>query len=239
MTEAGQRIAAEIRDKGAITFARFMELALYCPNIGYYEKEEDIIGRRGDYYTSVSVGPLFGELLAFQFAEWLQEYPCPDAAAGKSRASGIKDKNSPVLRIVEAGAHAGDLAKDILGWLRQYRSSLLQNLEYWVVEPSDRRRSHQQQNLREFSSMVHWVREIAEFTQEMDSEFCALGSESVRGIIFSNELLDAMPVHRLGWDAKARTWLVLCAPCSCRMPAYPFAARRGLHALPRALKVPA
>src|ERR1039458_7647041 len=73
MNEVGQRIAGEIRDRGAITFARFMELALYCPNCGYYEKEEDIIGVRGDYYTSVSVGSLFGELLAFQVAEWLQE----------------------------------------------------------------------------------------------------------------------------------------------------------------------
>ena len=59
--------------RAAITFARFMELALYCPNCGYYEREEDIIGRQGDYYTSVSVGSLFGELLAFQFAEWLAQ----------------------------------------------------------------------------------------------------------------------------------------------------------------------
>src|ERR1035441_6127471 len=91
MNEVGQRIAGEIRDRGAITFARFMELALYCPNCGYYEKEEDIIGVRGDYYTSVSVGSLFGELLAFQVAEWLQEgwgakdewqRPSPDFKAG-------------------------------------------------------------------------------------------------------------------------------------------------------------
>ena len=73
MSEAAEKIAEEIAGNGAITFARFMELALYCPVCGYYEKEEDIIGRRGDYYTSVSVGSLFGELLAFQFAEWLEE----------------------------------------------------------------------------------------------------------------------------------------------------------------------
>jgi len=39
--------------------------------MGYYEKEEDSIGRHGDFYTSVSVGSLFGELLGWQFAEWL------------------------------------------------------------------------------------------------------------------------------------------------------------------------
>ncbi len=48
-----------------------MELALYCPDCGYYETKVDI-GRRGDFYTSVSVGGLFGELLACQFANWLE-----------------------------------------------------------------------------------------------------------------------------------------------------------------------
>jgi len=45
-----------------------MELALYCPVYGYYEKEEDSIGRHGDFYTSVSVGSLFGGMLGWQFA---------------------------------------------------------------------------------------------------------------------------------------------------------------------------
>ena len=82
MNEVGERIAGEIRVRGAVTFARFMELALYCPNCGYYEKEEDIIGRRGDYYTSVSVGSLFGELLACQFGEWLAELDPRNAERG-------------------------------------------------------------------------------------------------------------------------------------------------------------
>ena len=64
-------IKAEMAAAGAIPFARFMELALYCPDYGFYERESDTVGRRGDFYTSVSVGALFGELLAFQFAEWL------------------------------------------------------------------------------------------------------------------------------------------------------------------------
>ena len=65
-------IANDIRHhSGWIPFSRFMELALYCPVYGYYEQEQDIIGRRGDFYTSVSVGSLFGELLAWQFADWL------------------------------------------------------------------------------------------------------------------------------------------------------------------------
>lgn len=54
-----------------------MELALYCPNYGYYERQEDNIGCQGDYYTNASVGSLFGDLLAFQFAEWLEEIEAP------------------------------------------------------------------------------------------------------------------------------------------------------------------
>jgi hypothetical protein len=47
-----------------------MELALYCPELGYYDRFPHRIGTDGDYYTSVSVGPLFGWLLAMQFARW-------------------------------------------------------------------------------------------------------------------------------------------------------------------------
>ena len=53
-------------------FARFMELALYHPGGGYYERGRGNVGRGGDFYTSVSTGPLFGELLAFQLGEWLE-----------------------------------------------------------------------------------------------------------------------------------------------------------------------
>ena len=64
-------IREEILESGVISFARFMELALYCPETGYYETKKDTVGQRGDFITSVSTGSLFGELLAFQFAEWL------------------------------------------------------------------------------------------------------------------------------------------------------------------------
>src|SRR5881392_4095353 len=97
-------ISEEIAQRGSITFARFMELALYCPVYGYYEREQDTIGRRGDFYTSVSVGSLFGELLAWQFAGWL-ERPSVEAES---------QPDWPRRQIVEAGAHEGRLAKDIL-----------------------------------------------------------------------------------------------------------------------------
>jgi SAM-dependent MidA family methyltransferase len=156
-----------------------MELALYCPVCGYYEKEKDSVGKRGDFYTSVSVGSLFGELLAWQLSEWLEQ---PDHASGQAQ-------------ILEAGAHAGRLARDVLYWVRQWRPALYPRIEYILLETSPRRRDWQKSELAEFADHVRWV-----------ARFEELGHEGIHGIVFSNELLDAMPVHRLAWDAGAKEW---------------------------------
>ena len=172
-----QLIRAEIERHGPITFARFMELALYAPGAGYYEGRRKI-GREGDFFTSVRAGPLFGELLAFQFAEWLET----DCAVDKSL-------------LVEAGPHDAMLAADILPWLRRRRPGLLARLEYVLIESSAARRQWQEQTLRDWRTQVRWVADVAE-----------LGVRQVIGIIFSNEFLDALPVHRLSWCAQERNW---------------------------------
>src|ERR1700677_3880859 len=119
---------------GVLPFSRFMELALYCPKLGYYETKKDSVGRRGDFYTSASVGDLFGQLLAFQFAEWLEE---------------LKSKSSQ-LRIVEVGTHNGQLAMDVLTWLQSGRQALFEKLEYCIVEPSATRQEWQCETLKSF-----------------------------------------------------------------------------------------
>jgi SAM-dependent MidA family methyltransferase len=177
MNALTQIIREEIQKRGAITFARFMELALYCPEYGYYERESDTVGREGDFYTSVSVGTLFGELLAFQFAEWLEKIPA--------------DK----IQIVEAGAHDGQLAADILRWMKRFRPDVFERLNYMFIEPSTTRQLWQQKNLAEFSSCVRWIPTLPE------NSF-----GKIHGVVFANELLDAMPVHRLFWDAARRDW---------------------------------
>jgi SAM-dependent MidA family methyltransferase len=178
-----------MRKSGHITFARFMELALYCPVYGYYEKEKDTAGRRGDFFTSVSVGSAFGELLAFQFARWLAE-----ARDVKSRIGGSA---RPAIRIIESGAHDGKLAADILLWLREHRPSLLAGIRYGIIEPSPLQQARQRKTLSGFGEKIFW-------TEDWKGLRRATGG--IRGIIFSNELLDAMPVHRLGWDAAGRSW---------------------------------
>jgi SAM-dependent MidA family methyltransferase len=176
-------IRNEILKHGAISFARFMELALYCPGTGYYEKNRDVVGRRGDFVTSVSAGSLFGELLAFQFAEWLE-------AEVSSQQSAV--------RICEAGAHDGKLASDILRWLQTHRPKLFSEIEYWILEPSPTRQQWQRETLNNFSN-VRW---FAGF----DDLKLKTKKLKLHGVLFGNELLDAFPVRRFGWDAPAKKW---------------------------------
>ncbi len=192
MNHLSEIIRCEAAQRGVLSFARFMELALYCPVHGYYETKKDNPGWHGDFYTSVSVGELFGQLLAFQFAEWLEEQ--------------VHSPQSTV-HIVEAGAHDGQLARDILAWLRSNRPELLDQIEYWIVEPSSRRQEWQGETLREFAPRVRWFAGFHSLLQERTCHSSpATCHPPLRGVIFSNELLDAMPVHRFGWDAAKKTW---------------------------------
>ena len=162
--------------RGVISFRRFMKLALYCPEIGYYERENERVGRGGDFVTSVSTGSLFGQLLAFQFASWCEDFSGP-------------------VQWVEAGAHDGRLAADILAGARERSPELFERLNYCIVEPSERRQGWQRKLLDPFGEKVRWVNSLQD-----------LAREGVNGVFFSNELLDAFPVHRLGWDAGGKRW---------------------------------
>ena len=191
MSPLSEIIRREAAQRGVLSFARFMELALYCPVHGYYETKKDNPGRHGDFYTSVGVGELFGQLLAFQFAEWLETLnPQPST-----------------FNLVEAGAHDGRLAKDILAWLQLNRPELLDQIEYWIIESSARRQEWQGETLREFAPRVRWFAGFQSLLQERTCHSSpATRHPLLRGVIFSNELLDAMPVHRFGWDAQNKKW---------------------------------
>ncbi len=158
-------------------FAEFMQRALYDPQRGYYSSPHSQIGRRGDFFTSVSVGPFFGELLAFQFARWLEA---------------LRNTALP-LQFIEAGAHDGQLALDILSATQQSEPKLFASLEYWIVEPSAARREIQQRKLACFAN-ARWFESLAEIRGRAN------------GVFFSNELLDAFPVHVFRWDATTHRW---------------------------------
>src|SRR2546425_10163617 len=93
MNSLGELIAGRIHANGPISFAEFMDISLYHPEFGYYARAAQRTGRAGDFFTSVDVGPIFGEMLAKQLAEmWhLLQQPAPfdlvEAGAGNERLS--------------------------------------------------------------------------------------------------------------------------------------------------------
>lgn len=157
--------------------SRFMDLCLYHPEYGYYECGKRAIGRDGDFYTSVSVGPVFGEMLGWRFLRWMRE------------------ELTPPFQIVEAGAHDGQLARDILDFIAAHGAELGDELEYLILEPSARRHQRQRQMLAQHASRVRWIEDWRKVTDA-----------GVNGIIFSNELLDAFPVDQAVWDATKDAW---------------------------------
>jgi SAM-dependent MidA family methyltransferase len=162
-----------IRRRGPVTFEWFMEQVLYHPELGYYSSGRCAIGRRGDYFTNVSVGPLFGRLLAAQFVEMWESLGRPDD-----------------FIIVEQGAHQGDFARDALEAVRERAPDFFSTLRYWIIEPFPVLRDRQREALRDFSEKITWQKSLADL-----EPFC--------GVHFSNELLDAMPVHLISKGADA------------------------------------
>jgi SAM-dependent MidA family methyltransferase len=142
-----------------------MQQALYHPEHGYYSSGRASIGCRGDYFTSVGVGPLFGNLLAAQFAQMWE------------RLGRIDN-----FIIVEQGAHHGDFARDVLGSARKRWPEFFAALRYRIVEPFPILQDRQSQTLAEYEGKIEWRDSIDAL-------------EPFTGVHFSNELLDAMPVH--------------------------------------------
>ena len=160
-----REIINRIQQSGPIRFVDFMTMALYDPQQGYYSKSTRQVGREGDFFTSVSVGPLFGQLLARRFAaEW--------------RQLGKPDR----WRITECGAHDGRLALDILDTLAEIQPQALNALEYAIAEPLGTLRSAQRKMLEPHLRVLRQITDAREL-------------DALPGIVFGNELLDALPCH--------------------------------------------
>ncbi len=111
-------------ERGPLTVAAFMELALYDPQFGYYARAGQRSGRAGDFFTSVDVGPIFGELLAAQIAEMLSIV----------HPAGADDQ--PPSDLVEVGAGNGRLTADIARALKRDRPEIYRRLHLHLVERS-------------------------------------------------------------------------------------------------------
>jgi SAM-dependent MidA family methyltransferase len=151
-------------------------MALYDPELGYYAKSGGQVGRGGDFYTSVSVGPLFGRLLARRFLRWWEETGEPGE-----------------WRVIEIGAHDGKLAADILAEIRQLNRTAWECLEYAIPEPLPRLQALQQERLASLASRLRVSADMAE-----------LAETPAPGIVFGNEILDALPFNLI--EMRGGTW---------------------------------
>lgn len=156
-------IASEIAAAGGgISFARYMELALHAPGLGYYSAGAHKIGAGGDFVTAPELGSLFGRTLARQAAQCLR--------------AGLPD-------ILELGAGSGRLACDLLA---EFATVDCLPRRYLILETSaelkTRQRELLQRELPQLVSLVAWLDVLP---------------VAFEGLILGNEVLDAMPVHRI------------------------------------------
>jgi len=159
-------ISEEIRRNGPMPFARYMELCLYHPELGYYARAQEKFGKAGDFYTSSDVSAVFGRLLARQFDEmW--------------RALGEPAR----LELIELGPGRGLFARDVLDWSAKKFPKLFSALHYVLVERSPGLRQKLFETLREHVN--HGKAEVAD----------ALPTGRENAIVFANEFFDALPVE--------------------------------------------
>ena len=132
------------QQQGLLSFHRFMELALYHPEHGYYTSGRARIGKEGDFFTSVSVGPIYGRLLASICREVWERIGSPNEFV-----------------IIEQGAHDGMLAADILEAIMAPNDAFSSALRYLIVEPFSINHAKQQAKLTSFSQ-VSWISALDE-----------------------------------------------------------------------------
>lgn len=160
---------------GMISFRRFMECCLYHPRWGYYCKDQNRFGKKGDFFTNVQVGALFGQILARAFLRMRSKEPFTGRWA-----------------LVEMGAGDGQLMLEVISF---FHEQSVNDVDFYVVEKRGGIDGHP----------AVWVKHLAEIPRYPFA------------IIFSNELVDAFPVHQIEkkngkieeifvtWNEKDRT----------------------------------
>jgi len=158
-----------IHKRGKITFADYMDLALYHPEHGYYTSGKEKIGKKGDYYTSSDVHSVFGELIARQLEQMWR----------------LMGKGS--FTVVEIGAGKGWLCHDILNYIRDEYPGFFEKIDYKIVEISRNLIERQSNTLKGLEEKISW-----ESVSEGEFSF-----NPIEGCFLSNEFVDSLPVHQV------------------------------------------
>jgi SAM-dependent MidA family methyltransferase len=179
-----------------MTVAAVMDLALYDPHHGYYSTAPRRSGRAGDFYTSVDVGSLFGEMVALLLDE-------VRTRLGERGAGGFD--------LVEAGAGDARLTRDILDTAARQLPALYESVRVTIVERSAAARDAAAKTLARHTARVRAI------TDEPPA--------GVTGVILANELLDALPTHaivnteeglrEIYVDARDGALVEVAGPLSC------------------------
>ena len=159
--------------RGWISFAEFMHMALYAPNLGYYSGGAKKFGQDGDFVTAPEISPLFAQTIALQTVQILA---CDDA----------KNLNANIL---ELGAGTGKLAADLLLELDQLNCLPEQ---YFILEVSAHLRQVQAETLQ--AKLSKKLYEKLVWLDALPKKF--------NGLVLGNEVLDAIPVHIVHKTAK-------------------------------------
>ena len=161
------RLRDEIAREGRITFARFMERALYEPELGYYRRTRPGPGREGDFLTAPETHAIFGRAVARQLDEVWGRLGRPDPF---------------VLR--EYGAGVGTLARAVLDGREQEASGLRAVIRYEPVEVEAAR-------IEALAAALGAAGHAHALATPTDPP------APITGVVLANELLDALPVHRV------------------------------------------
>ncbi|PZD70717.1 hypothetical protein C1752_09714 [Acaryochloris thomasi RCC1774] len=170
-----QRISEQPQQR--ITFADYMDWVLYEPEQGYYATNAVQIGIQGDFFTAPHLGPDFGELLAEQFFQMWQYLDGPSS-----------------FTLVEMGAGQGLIAIDVLRHLQRCAAvdtnyaDFWTALEYIIVEKAAALIAEQKHHLQAFWEEIHKVKWLT---------LAEIPPSSITGCLFSNELVDALPIHQI------------------------------------------
>lgn len=163
------RLRARIEQEGPITFYEWMKAALYDEHEGYYCRRDRIRqGKAGDYRTAPEISPLFAAVFANYFMKSYFDLRAPEK-----------------WTIVEVGGGTGHFARGVLSTLQNRFPGIFAVTQYVIDEISDSTRSQILTKIAEFKDRVQF-RSISE-----------IGKRLPYAIVFSNELLDALPVHRV------------------------------------------
>ncbi len=174
----------EIGREGAITFARFMEVALYHPDVGYYQTPARRPGRGGDFITAPELHPFFGITIARQIADMWERLDRPDPF---------------VVR--EYGPGVGGLAYDIIAGISVQTPELRRALRYRLRDVNRHRTAEA------MSAMVEvGLDDIVSVEDPSDDHRI----EPITGVALANEVADALPAHQLIWTGAGleESWVV-------------------------------